>query len=853
METRTEIEEGETSEIDISSFLYNKDNDDNESDSDALFISKQVQAVNRKKKKSGGFQSMGLSYPVFKAILHKGYKVPTPIQRKTIPLIMDGNDVVGMARTGSGKTAAFLIPMLEKLKAHSAKVGARAIILSPSRELALQTQKVCIELAKYTDLRTCILVGGDSLEDQFVMIANNPDIIIATPGRLLHLIVEMDMDLGTILHRLPASRQTLLFSATLPKTLVDFAKAGLQDPTLIRLDVESKISSDLQMAFFAVKPTEKEATLFFILQEIIKVPKSTNLNLPPPSSSLIHDVTNPSKKKKQSANNNNHQSNPPLTQHQTIIFVATKHHVEYLANLLLEAGYAASYIYGSLDQTARKIQISRFRDGMTNLLIVTDVAARGIDIPILENVINYDFVDGSKIFVHRVGRTARAGRPGWAYSLVTPEEFPHLLDLQLFLSRPLVIGSQLVGSGSNEPNYASEIVIGGLPRDNIDSNIEWVKSKLIENSNLETLKNVANNGYKQYSKSRSSAASETDKINIKEKERLNLINSITNFRPNETIFEIGNRGIKKASVAGLVMKQRRDVVSKTIETFKTSQEKNNIKQTQLNASDDDNNKEKKDEIKSGIIKLMDSKSNLEDNSNNNKRKAKDTANSNASKKQKKDNYRDEEYYIPHFQNDANTEKGYSMTQGTSFAEQAQKAILDPQGDEKSTIRDRKNAYRWDAKKKNFVRGLGIGADNKKLIKTESGIRIPATYKSGRFKEWQQQNKLEIPRTGERELSTVKVDAKRFRHNKITVPKPLDPLSKNYSKKLKKMQKSNVHNNNDDEDNDGKKKSHNIKPPNIPMRGVRSELKTVDQIRKQRQIKQKKHAKNSRPNKRKHVK
>ncbi|CAG8517669.1 2609_t:CDS:2 [Diversispora eburnea] len=152
--------------MDISSSLL-KESEVSSEEQENVFISKQIQAKNRKKKKSGGFQSM--------AILHKGYKVPTPIQRKTIPLIMDGKDVVGMARTGSGKTAAFLVPMLEKLKAHSAKVGARAIILSPSRELASQTRKVCSELAKYMDLRSCVFVGGDSLEDQFEMFSSNPD------------------------------------------------------------------------------------------------------------------------------------------------------------------------------------------------------------------------------------------------------------------------------------------------------------------------------------------------------------------------------------------------------------------------------------------------------------------------------------------------------------------------------------------------------------------------------------------------------------------------------------------------------------------------------------------------------
>lgn len=162
------------------------------------------------------------------------------------------------------------------------------------------------------------------------------------------------------------------------------------------------------MAFFFVKQLEKEAALLYILKEIIKVP----LNLNPTSD----DVKSKSNKKK-SKNTFNE-----LHSHQTIIFVSTKHHVEYITNLLNMAGYQTSYIYGSLDQTARKIQINNFRTGQSSLLVVTDVAARGIDIPILENVINYDFVCSSKIFVHRVGRTARAGRRGWAYSLINPEE-----------------------------------------------------------------------------------------------------------------------------------------------------------------------------------------------------------------------------------------------------------------------------------------------------------------------------------------------------------------------------------------------------------------------------------------------
>lgn len=217
---------------------------------------------------------------MLKNIARKGFKQPTPIQRKTIPLVLEGKDVVGMARTGSGKTAAFVLPMLEKLKVHSAKVGARAVILSPSRELALQTLKVVKDFSAGTDLRLAMLVGGDSLEEQFKMMMSNPDIIIATPGRFLHLKVEMELSLASVeyicfdeadrlfelgfgeqmnelLASLPSNRQTLLFSATLPKTLVEFAKAGLHDPILVRLDAETKLPEHLEMTFLPSRRTSE--------------------------------------------------------------------------------------------------------------------------------------------------------------------------------------------------------------------------------------------------------------------------------------------------------------------------------------------------------------------------------------------------------------------------------------------------------------------------------------------------------------------------------------------------------------------------------------------------------------------
>nr|KAF6282147.1 DEAD-box helicase 54 [Myotis myotis] len=270
-----------------------------------------VRAQNKKKKKSGGFQSMGLSYPVFKGIMKKGYKVPTPIQRKTIPVILDGKDMVAMARTGSGKTACFLIPMFERLKTRSAQSGARALILSPTRELALQTMKFTKELGKFTGLKTALILGGDKMEDQFSALHENPDIIIATPGRLMHVAVEMNLKLQSveyvvfdeadrlfemgfaeqlqeIISRLPGGHQTLLFSATLPKMLVEFARAGLTEPVLIRLDVDAKLNEQLKTSFFLVREDTKAAVLLHLLRSVVR------------------------------------------PQDQTVVFVATKHHAEYL-------------------------------------------------------------------------------------------------------------------------------------------------------------------------------------------------------------------------------------------------------------------------------------------------------------------------------------------------------------------------------------------------------------------------------------------------------------------------------------------------------------------------------------------
>ena len=216
--------------------------------------------------------------------------------------------------------------------------------------------------------------------------------------------------LNEILHKLSTeNRQTLLFSATLPQSLVEFARAGLQSPVLIRLDVESKLSDKLKLGFFNCRQDEKLAILIYLLKNVIKAVKNPQAN----ADNLKQRVE------------------------QTLIFVATKHHVEFLKILLEELGYSVSYVYSSLDQTARQINIAKFQAKRTSLMVVTDVAARGIDIPMLDNVINFNFPAKAKLFQHRVGRVARAGQYGNSYSLVTNDELAYMHELYEFLSKQI--------------------------------------------------------------------------------------------------------------------------------------------------------------------------------------------------------------------------------------------------------------------------------------------------------------------------------------------------------------------------------------------------------------------------------
>lgn len=876
--------------------------DDNGDEDDEAFIAAQQTSANRKGsnlkgrtvKKGGGFQAMGLNASLLKAITRKGFSVPTPIQRKTIPVIMDDQDVVGMGRTGSGKTAAFVVPMIEKLKSHSTKVGSRGLIMSPSRELALQTLKVVKDLGRGTDLKSVLLVGGDSLEDQFAMMASNPDIIIATPGRFLHLKVEMGLDLSSIryvvfdeadrlfemgfaaqlteiLHGLPPTRQTLLFSATLPKSLVEFARAGLQDPTLIRLDTESKVSPDLQSAFFTIKSADKEGALLHILHDVIKIPTGPTGVKP---QTFDPDFHSPAKKRKRAEMNKSVNKESP-TQHSTLIFASTKHHVDYLHHLLEEAGFAVSYAYGSLDQTARKIQVQNFRSGFSNILVVTDVAARGIDIPILANVINYDFPSQPKVFVHRVGRTARAGKKGWSYSLVRDSDAPYLLDLQLFLGRKLLLGRE----NSVQANFTEDVVVGSLPRDGLSQNCEWVNRVLDDDSDLAMQRTVAAKGEKLYIRTRNSASAESakrakdlvvsdkwssihvlfnDEGSNMEAERENMLARIGGYRPQETIFEANNRRNGRIE---------HDETIDTIKRIRTSRDSKKERATKAAQSDFAENSLKDDADGSGSAgnqtgvpeddNDIDAPTGMADDLS----MASDgdlevtfssySQQSGGDKSQKpvSASFQNPEYFMSYTPTSTSLaeDKGYGVHSGTNvnFAQATRSAAMDLAGDEGAAgLGEPTKQLRWDKRHKKYVSRHNDedGSKGSRLVRGESGSKIAASFRSGRFDAWKKGKRVgRLPRVGEAEAPSLTNGFggfggnRRFKHHKEQAPKAADPLRDDYGKKKQQVQAA--------------KERQLGKAGGAASKG-KSEINSTDDIRKARNMKQKKREKNARPSKKK---
>lgn len=475
------------------------------------------------KPRAGSYQALGLHIQICESLSRAGYGFPTPIQRKTIPPALAGNDVVVMARTGSGKTAAFLAPLLHRLAAVSPLVanasrrnGPRGLIIAPTRELALQTFKFfnLYSRAMTAPLRAAVVVGGTPLEAQFEALAVCPDLVIATPGRLLHILAEMGAKGGLTLstvetvvfdeadrlfegtlavetatlvtslasphtERIGNDRQTILVSATMPRALAEFSRTGLrQNCAVIRLDVDKSMSPTMAAAFISTRgDDEKDASLLVILRRVIDAGRTA------------------------------------------VVFAATHRRVEYLTDLLRKYLLpAVDSVHGNMDQVARTESVANFRKGDSKILIVTDVAARGIDLPELDTVVNYDMGATPKIFVHRVGRVARAGRPGMTLSLITADESPFMIDVHLFLGRGVIFPESHVteefSGGDPWVSHAvameSSFLFGSLPKSVVDEEVEIVR-KACEDVDIRKARQAARNAHGLFIKTRGVASGESNR------------------------------------------------------------------------------------------------------------------------------------------------------------------------------------------------------------------------------------------------------------------------------------------------------------------------------------------------------
>ena len=368
------------------------------------------------------FKELNLIDPILKAIDYEGYERPTPIQAQAIPFLLNGQDLLGCAQTGTGKTAAFAIPILQKLykgKAGSkTKRTANALVLTPTRELAVQVAESFKAYGRYTGLKTTVIFGGVSQESQVSALRAGADIIVATPGRLCDLIEQglcdlsnvsmfvldeadrmLDMgfihDVKKVIALLPQNRQTLLFSATMPKEIGDLAKTILQNPVTVAVSPASSTADMIEQSVYFVDKVNKSHLLIELLKN--------------------NDITS------------------------VLVFSRTKHGADRISRNLDKAGIATGVIHGDKSQNARQKALADFTAGKTRVLVATDIAARGIDIDELSHVINYDLPNEPETYVHRIGRTGRAGLGGVAISFCNFDEKPYLKDIQKLIGKDVPV------------------------------------------------------------------------------------------------------------------------------------------------------------------------------------------------------------------------------------------------------------------------------------------------------------------------------------------------------------------------------------------------------------------------------
>ena len=393
------------------------------------------------------FNELHLSAPLLRAVAEAGYENPSPIQAAAIPPVLEGRDLMGCAQTGTGKTAAFALPMLDRLNAVPArkKDAVRALILTPTRELALQIGESFAAYGKYQKLRHTVIFGGVGQGPQVEAIQKGVEILIACPGRLNDLVGQglvdlshveifvldeadrmLDMgfvhDVKRVIAKLPKERQNLMFSATMPKEIEQLAEGILRDPAFVKVDpVSSTVDRIDQSLYFVEKGNKK-----FLLPWLIK-------NLQPP-------VVN------------------------ALVFSRTKHGADKIAKDLTKQGIPAAAIHGNKSQSARVAALEGFKAGKTKVLVATDIAARGIDISELSHVFNYDLPEVPETYVHRIGRTARAGADGTAVSFCAPEEQEYLAGIEKLNRRKIPVISGHPWDGVPAPVKAAPPVRGRKPK-----------------------------------------------------------------------------------------------------------------------------------------------------------------------------------------------------------------------------------------------------------------------------------------------------------------------------------------------------------------------------------------------------
>lgn len=369
------------------------------------------------------FKELNMVEPILRALNEKGHTTPTPIQEQAITPALDNRDIMGLAQTGTGKTAAFSLPIIQQLylsKAHGKKREIKALILTPTRELAIQINDCLKDYTCYTGIRHCVIYGGVKQNTQVDELKAGIDILVATPGRLLDLMNQKIICLNTVRHfvldeadrmldmgfihdikrllpKLPKEKQTLFFSATMPQTIAALSRSILRNSVKVEVAPVSSVVETIDQYIYFVEKQEKKDLLINLLK----------------------------KDKKKSV----------------LIFSRTKHGADKIARILNKSGIGSAAIHGNKSQNARQRALSDFKSQKIQTLIATDIAARGIDINNLELVINYDLPDVAETYVHRIGRTGRAGNTGVALTFCADEEKVMLKDIQKLTGGKLLVAN----------------------------------------------------------------------------------------------------------------------------------------------------------------------------------------------------------------------------------------------------------------------------------------------------------------------------------------------------------------------------------------------------------------------------